>query len=114
MLSPVRHNTQSAIRHAKRMTPRRGNSQNLGIVIKKSVKDIQTDSLVDKTVMGRPWGEDPAYDYNMILLAGVGIIALLSNRNIHTGKLPWSDPVLVTGIGWGLFHLIPWEINLRR
>ena len=108
MPSAVRYNTQSAIRQAKR--------SGLGIVVKKRVKDIQTDSLVDRTIMGKPVGEDWHYDslmYVMFFLGAMGSLQVydaVKNRRVPAR----SDFVQATvGLGLGAFHFIPATYKIR-
>ncbi len=98
------------------------------MVVSKRMKDIQTDSLVQVRVAGRPWGEDQAYDLIALLSLTFGSFMARATYNDYirearegpasVGKeidsgfrkemLVCSVPII-----WGLFHLIPNEVNLR-
>ena len=95
----------------------------LGLTVTKRKKDIATDSFVEETVWGRPYGEDKEYDFLALLciLGGGAIIReVYYNPPVDQGGLGYEGMApravflaigLVTSLsGWG--HLIPGTVNL--
>ena len=113
MLSPVRHKTRATINRAKRSGL--GNSPRpMGITIDRRVKDIATDTLVNKRVFGEEWGETPYNDALMTVIGIIGVSQLLMSRRVKDKEEFMSDAISVGLIGLSLFHLIPTNITLPR
>ena len=113
MLSPVRHKTRATINRAKRSGL--GNSPRpMGITIDRRVKDITTDTLVNKRVFGNEWGERRDIDILMTGMGIYGIAQLLMSRRVKDKEEFLSDAMAVGLIGLSLFHLIPTNITLPR
>jgi len=58
MPSPVRYQTQTAIRKAKRHC----SGREIGLTVHRRVKDIASDTLVEERYIGKEYGEDKHYD----------------------------------------------------
>lgn len=116
MVSAVRHNTRTAISKAKRSSLA-GMRKNrvispMGFTISRAEKDIATDTLVRKTVLGRKVGVDPGYDYLMgaAVLMGAGTLLL---RNRFDKKTQMTADVLGAGaLIVGAFHLLGGESDI--
>ena len=113
MLSPVRHKTRATINRAKR-SGLGSSSRPMGITIDRRVKDVATDTLVNKRVFGEEWGERRDIDVLMTGMGIYGVVQLLMSRRVKDKEEFMSDAMAVGLIGLSLFHLIPTNIVLSR
>lgn len=81
MPSPVRYQTQTAIRQAKRHC----SGRELGLTVHRRVKDIASDTLVQERFIGKEYGEDKHYD---VLLAAALMYGLYNlNKEARVAKI---------------------------
>ena len=78
MPSPVRYETQAAIRQAKRHC----SGRELGRTVHRRVKDIATDTLVEERFIGKEYGEDKHYDALLVAALFYGLYNLGEIRSL--------------------------------
>ena len=78
MPSPVRYETQAAIRQAKRHC----SGRELGLTAHRRVKDIATDTLVEERFIGKEYGEDKHYDALLVAALFYGLYNLGEIRSM--------------------------------
>tara|TARA_B100001564_G_C20662897_1_gene682408 strand:- start:324 stop:689 length:366 start_codon:yes stop_codon:yes gene_type:complete len=81
MPSPVRYQTQAAIRQAKRHC----SGRELGLTVHRRVKDIATDTLVEERFIGKEYGEDRHYDALLAAALMYGLFNL--NKEVRVAKI---------------------------
>ena len=118
MVSAVQHKTRTALAKAKRSgLGRIGKNKKLlppmGITVSRSEKDIATDTLIQKTVLGRKPGTDRGFDSAMLMAVMMGGAAVYLTRGSPYREKRVLGTVLGAGaIITGLSHFVDYELKL--
>lgn len=120
MVSAVQHKTRTALAKAKRSgLGRIGKNKKtlppMGITFSEPYKDIATDTLVRRTVLGRKPGTDVGFDRAMFMAVAMGGAAVYLTRGSPFKEKRILGTVLGAGaIITGLSHFIDYEVKLPK
>ena len=116
MVSAVRHKTQTTLSSAKRSglgaIGRKNSFSPMGLTVSRAEKDIATDTLVRKTILGRKPGEDSGYDYLMGMAVLTGACTMLLRNRFDSTTQVAADFISVSAVLVGLSHFIDKDLPL--
>ena len=110
MISPVRDKTRSVINRAKRSGL--GSSRPLGVVVNRRVRDIASDTLVNKRAYGLKWGENKPLDLTMLVFGTYALAQLAARSRVNKKEELYSDIASVAIVAGTILYLTPATLTI--